>query len=249
MKSILSLITWIIFLIGVISCNVYSPLNSNNSDLDKLEEAQKCLKDLNYNCAITQYQGIKDSDLKEQKLCQVYLTKGGVTLNTLINTISKNSSKMLGDLSKTFIPWTSQKLNDLELAKTHCVSFAETSKSGDQGVLLKTIAVFSDCAIRMARTEIFRATTEAQGCAIASSTTNGTLEVGDIGQSNGVIDSDNPGMCQSDVLACQADLGSLIEADLNNGGFPDLAGAIHLLPDGITSSSTTTIRAALRTTL
>ena len=88
MKSILSLITWVTFLIGVLSCNVYSPLNSNNSDLDKLEEAQRCLKDLNYNCAIAQYEGIKDSDLKEQKLCQVYLTKGGVTLTVLINTLN-----------------------------------------------------------------------------------------------------------------------------------------------------------------
>ncbi|MCX6103426.1 MAG: hypothetical protein NT000_09235 [Proteobacteria bacterium] len=245
MKSILSLITWVTFLIGVLSCNVYSPLNSNNSDLDKLEEAQRCLKDLNYNCAIAQYEGIKDSDLKEQKLCQVYLTKGGVTLAVLINTLNKNSSKVLGNLAKNFLPWTSQKLTDLELAKTHCMNFAETSKSADLGVLLKTIAVFSDCAIRMARAEKFKATTEDQGCTIASDTTNGKLEAGDIGQSGGVL----PGMCRSDVVACGADLISVTEATLNSSGFSDLAAAIQLLPPGITSGTTITIRAALSTTL
>ena len=249
MKSILSLITWVTFLIGVLSCNVYSPLNSNNSDLDKLEEAQRCLKDLNYNCAIAQYQGIKDSDLKEQKLCQVYLTKGGVTLTVLINTLNKNSAKVLGNLSKTFLPWTSQKLTDLELAKTHCVSFAETSNSGDLGVLLKTIAVFSDCAIRMARAEKFRALAVAGDCTTASPSTNGILEAGDIGQSTGVIDSTHPGMCDSDVQACRDDLVSVTEGNLNSSGYSDLAAAIHLLPNGISSGVNTTIRAALSTTL
>ena len=250
MKSILSLITWVTFLIGVLSCNVYSPLNSNNSDLDKLEEAQRCLKDLNYNCAIAQYEGIKDSDLKEQKLCQVYLTKGGVTLTVLINTLNKNSSKVLGNLAKNFLPWTSQKLTDLELAKTHCMNFAATSNSVDQGFLLKTIAGFSDCAIRMARAEKFRALAVDGDCTTASPNTNGILEAGDIGQSTGVIDSTHPGMCRSDVEACAVDLISVAEANPNSSGFSELAAAIQLLPGGITSGAATiTIRAALSTTL
>jgi hypothetical protein len=247
MKTFFSSIVCSFFLFSLLSCNVYAPLNSNNSDLDKLEEAQKCLKDSDYACAIKQYNGLVDVTLKNQKLCQSYLSKGGVTLSVLTKQINQSSSKMLSGLAKALFPWSSQKSEDLDNAKTYCVNYSADSSSEELGILLKALAVFSHCAIRVAKAELFQATSNGGACNQTLSG-NGSLDITDIAvNSNGKLEYNAPGMCSEDVDACGADLTSVTENELTHYGFTKLAGAIHNLPSGF-NGATDLIRAAIRGT-
>ncbi len=66
-----------LLLVGIlpvlISCNIYAPLSSNSTVEDHLEEAQKCLHEGNYTCAIENYEKLPEGDLRKQKLCTVNL--------------------------------------------------------------------------------------------------------------------------------------------------------------------------------
>ncbi len=245
MKSLLSLITSSIIICIVTACNIYAPFNSNNSDLDKLEEAQKCLKDSDYSCAIEQYNGIKDTNLKNEKLCLVYLTKGGLTLNILINTLNQNSATMLSSLARALVPWSVLKGSDFDSAQTHCESLGSDSSS--QGIFLKAVGAFSHCAIRMAKADIIRSTSDSD-CNITGNS-DGNLTSTDIIQNGtGAIGDGNAGMCKVDVDTCRNDLSSLVVSELSNAGYSELAGAISLLPAGVLSADTNVVRAALKGT-
>lgn len=247
MKTFLSSILCSLFLFSILSCNAYAPLNSNNSDLDKLEEAQKCLKDSDYDCAINQYKGLGDATLKNQKLCQAYLSKGGITLSVLAKEINNSSAKMLSGLAKALFPWSSQKSEDLDNAKNYCVAYSSDSSSGEMGILLRTVAVFSHCAIRVTKAELFQATSDAGPCNQTISA-NGSLDALDIAvNSNGTLASNAPGMCSDDVNTCGQDITSITEAELTQAGFDKLAGAINNLPQGF-NLGTDSIRAAIRGT-
>ncbi|MFM8315354.1 MAG: hypothetical protein ACKOA8_13795 [Deltaproteobacteria bacterium] len=249
MKPFLHFFILSLTILSLISCNLYTPFNTTGSDLDKLEEAQKCLSDSNYDCALEQYEKLEDNTLKQQKLCQTYLSRGGVTLTVLVNSLNQNSSKMLPNYAQKFVPWTSRKSADLDLAKTHCVNFNSLSNK-EEAVLLKTIALFSHCAIRMARTDMFQAThVDINDCTTPNAQANRVLSAVDIGgDSNGELVSGSPGMCKPDVDACASDIQAISSADLNAAGFTDLAGALSKLPTGITDSNTNTVRAALKGT-
>jgi hypothetical protein len=248
MKSFFSSIAYTLGLFFILSCNVYSPLNSNNSDLDKLEEAQKCLKDSDYACAINQYKNLSDATLKNQKLCQAYLSKGGVTLSVLVKEINQSSSKMLSGLARALAPWDAQKSEDLDYAKTYCVDYSADGSSEDLGVLFKTLAVISHCSIRVAKANLFQATSNGGACN-QTLLANGTLDATDIAiNSNGKIADGAPGMCSEDVDACGVDLTSVTESQLTSSGFDKLAGALHNLPTGYNNSDTDKIRAAIRGT-
>ena len=105
MKPFLHFFILSLIILYLISCNLYTPFNTTGSDLDKLEEAQKCLSDSNYDCALEQYEKLEDNTLKQQKLCQTYLSRGGVTSTVLVNSLNQNSSKMLPNYAQKFVPW------------------------------------------------------------------------------------------------------------------------------------------------
>jgi hypothetical protein len=233
----------------LVSCNLYTPLNTSGSDSDKLEEAQVCLKDNDYQCAIDQYEKIEDAALKQQKLCQIYLTRGGITLSILVNVLNENSSKIIVNLGNRLLPWTSNKSADLQLAKTHCSEYRNLSSDSDAS-LLKVTALFSDCAIRMARTDRFQSTTVDDTCTLANfSSSNGLLTAPDIGGDGaGSIDT-TPGMCSSDVNACVSDVIALknSQSELSGLGFSDIGGAAGQLPQEIVDGvATNAARAALK---
>jgi hypothetical protein len=229
MKTFFSSIVCSFFLFSLLSCNVYAPLNSNNSDLDKLEEAQKCLKDSDYACAISQYKNLSDPTLKNQKLCQAYLSKGGVTLSVLVKEINNSSTKMLSGLARALTPWDAQKSEDLDNAKTYCTAYFGDSSSQKMGLLLNTISLFSHCAIRVAKANLFQATHDTGPCNQTLSTDN-SLTATDIAlTSDGTVGTNSPGMCPKDVQDCGDDLVSvaLSESDLSSLGFDNIANAIN----------------------
>jgi len=249
MKLFCHFLIILLFIPFLVSCNLYTPFNTGGSDLDKLEEAQACLKDNDYQCAIENYEKIENATLKQQKLCQIYLTRGGITLSILVNVLNENSSKILINLGNRLIPWTSNKSADLQLAKTHCSEYRNLSSELDAS-LLKATALFSDCAIRMARTDLFQSTTSEDTCTLANfSSKNGLLTAPDIGgDENGSI-STNPGMCSADVNACVSNVIALknSEGELSASGFSDIAGAVEKLPADIsTGVATNAARAALK---
>lgn len=234
------------------SCNVYTPFNTNGADLDKLEEAQVCLKQNDWDCAIEQYQKLNDNTLKQQKLCQTYLSRGGITLSVLVNILNKNSEKILVNLGNELIPWTSNKSQDLELAKTHCGNFSSLSPSGDS-LFLKTTSLLAHCAVRMARTDRFQAIPSDDTCTMANISSNGVLGAGDVCQTaDGSLEDSGvakPGMCSQDVNACVSDILAVkdVASELSSLGFSDLAGAAGKLPANIVESvPTNTARLALK---
>ena len=245
MKYFRSCIKWVLGLSVISACNLYTPFNTNTSDLDKLEEAQKCLNDEDYICAIQQYQEIKDTNLKNQKLCQAYLTKGGLKLEDLVNTLNKNSGTVLSNLAKELMPWTPSRSEDFDTAQTHCSALS--ASTGSDAIFLKTVGAFTRCAYRMAKADVLKGSSNSS-CNLTG-LSDGLLTSSDIGGDGaGALSGANPGMCKTDVDTCRSDMVLLSESELSSAGYTDLAGAIDKLPSGITNSSTDTVRAALRGT-
>ena len=238
MKSFLSFIILGLSISALLSCNVYAPFNSNHSDLDKLEEAQKCLKSSDFECAIKQYEKLGDSKLKTQKLCQVYLTKGGITLKVLNDTINKTGGTMISKLALELMPFDIDKFSDFDLAKTNCENFAAANPSDGLGVLLKTIAEFSHCAIRMAKTHTFQGTSDADtACNQPPNNLAPNLVREDITPNNL---GGYPGMCYSDAVACYNDLKAVSYSVLTDAGYENLSGAMKVLQDQLPGSADAT---------
>ena len=235
----------------LLSCNAYSPLNSTSSIEDRLEEAQKCLRDSDYGCAITHYNALPDGKLKSEKLCMVHLAKGGVTLTTLINTVNKNNSKVLGNFAQTLMPWSSTKSADLDTAKTQCTNFAADGTSGNQGILLRTLSLMAHCSIRMAKTDQFLGNAETDTTCTTAGNASGTVTTGDIGPVNGIIGSGTNGMCAADVTSCVGDISALSASALTTAGLTDLKGALDSIPAALkdATSATAAIRIAIQSTI
>jgi len=237
----------------IVSCNVYTPLNTNGTDTDKLEEAQVCLKDSNWDCALEQYNQLKDNTLKEEKLCQVYLSRGGITLSVLVNILNEDTDKLLLNLGNELLPWNRDKSRDLDLAKTHCSNFRSLSNSAD-AVFLKTTSLLAHCAIRLARTDRFQAIPSDDTCTLDNiSSHNGILGANDVCQSNdgslGGAGAEKPGMCSQDVDVCAQDIIAVkdVQTELSDLGFSELGGAAGKLPSDIVSNvPTNTARLALK---
>ena len=209
------------------------------------------MRDSDFGCAITHYNALSDGALKQQKLCLVYLAKGGVTLTALINTINKNDSKLLGNLANRLTPWSSTKSADLDLAKTHCANFAAESSSGDQGTLLKSISLFSHCAIRIAKTDQFVAISSSDTACTTSGNNVGGITAADIGPSSGDISSTSVGMCPADVTTCVSDIAGISGTGLTNAGLGDIKSSLDAIPANLkdTSAATSAQRIAIRSTI
>lgn len=238
------------FLLG---CNVYSPFVGSGSDEDRVEAARKCLHEGDYQCAITFYSEIESEELRNRKLCEVYLSQGGMTLNVLINTIISSNSNMLGELAQSLVPWTQEKSDSFDQAKTYCTAFeqvATTTVSLNSAVLLKSISLFTHCAIRIAKTDKYVATSNADTACNTAGNSSGTITTDDITtNSDGSITS--TGMCATDVTACGVDISGIDGDALSNAGLSGVQGALNSVPDALksTSSGTDATRGAIRDSL
>lgn len=236
---------WLLFVVVVISligCNAYRPFNSKSEINDYLEEAQRCLHDGDFDCAISNYNALPDGAQKQEKLCLVYLSKGGMSLSDLVSVVNQSSNTMLGALAQSLVPWTAAKSDSIDLAKTHC---ADSSLTGtNTGVLLKALSLYSHCAIRMAKTDVYVATSNGDTNCNTAGDGDGRITSNDISDnSNGTISS--RGMCSADVTTCATDLNGISNGELASAGLSDLENAFDALPAGSTSGTTTTARAAL----
>ncbi len=108
-KKTVTHFVFIFSILAIAACNIYKPLSKAQSTEDIIEDAQKCLHDNDYACAIENYLKLPSGELRAQKLCTVSLARGGFTLTALINVIQTRSNKMLGLLANTLAPFSDAK--------------------------------------------------------------------------------------------------------------------------------------------
>lgn len=234
-------------LASLTSCNIYGPLDFASSDEAHLEAALKCLHEHDYDCAIEEYNQISDNSLKQQKLCVVNLTKAGFTLSMMINTLKQQNDNMLGTLAQALIPWTATKASATAAAQTACTTYsglAVGTTAANLSVLLETVARTANCAIHMARADLFRE--DSNGACNLTGDSDGIMEQSDISVDNtGAVSGGNPGMCQEDVQVCSNTIASVSPAALAAAGLPDISSAMSLIPAGVVSGVTNTARGGL----
>ncbi len=252
MEKLIRLFTWLVPLSLLVSCNLYAPLTGDSSEEDHLEEARHCLHDGDYDCAIKEYGKLADGSLKQQKLCTVHLSKMGFTLSTLINTVSEQSNKVLGNLANKLGTWTSTKYDSAVLAKEQCGLYAAQSDSGDLGVLLKTISLMSHCANLISKVDqITGVDDDSDAECTTAGAKDGTVTKADIGDSSGAVSSGTPGMCAKDVQACLQDILAISPSQLSSSGLGDIKGAYDAIPAELRTDGALTpaVRQGLRSVI
>lgn len=207
----------------VLSCNVYKSFAAPSSVVEYIEEAQRCLADGNYDCAITNYNLLPTGTQKTEKLCIVNIARAGLGISTLIDIVTNgaSSTEMLGNLAEQLLPYSTVKEAAAEAAITNCILLG----TDDTATLLKTLAYTVDCSVRISKTDTLVATVDA-GNATCNSTTpgnaSGTITAADITKNgSGTLSGAQPGMCQKDVNACVTDINnaSALNGGLSTAGF------------------------------
>jgi len=253
MEKIFRVFTLAAFLPLLLSCNIYAPLTGNSSDEDHLEEAQKCLHNGNYDCAIAEYNKLPEGSLKKQKLCTAHLSKMGFTLSSLINTVQEQSSGVLGKLANNLGVWSADKYASSEAARAACLDFSAQSDSGDLGVLLKTLGLLGHCANLVSKADLIVGVTddENEDCTTAGNS-SGTVNQADITKDgSGSATPSNPGMCAKDAVACRTDILALDPSSLDDSGLGDIKGAYDQIPEELKDEGAgiAALRSGLATTL
>ncbi len=225
----------ILFLI--VSCNIYSPFTTLNSDEDRKEQALKCLHDDDYDCAIEQYDKMTDVQSKSIRKCMTYISKGGMGLKTFLDVFmsKEDINYALGRLAQTLAKNTSSysemetKIDALTEGKTACDEYvAIKGTSDDFAILFKSLSRFGHCAILMAKADFCTCTSDtAAQCTENASGLKDGLTKGDIYDGlDGKISSD--GMCSSDATACSEDLSQV--TSLNVGEFGSMKQILDQIP-------------------
>ncbi len=255
MKKMKQPLVYLAFLPVLLSCNIYEPLAKKSTPEEYIEAARACLHKGDYACAIENYNELPAGKQKNEKLCSVYLAKGGVTLKSLISVIPTGNATMLGALANTLIPWSETRSSDIASAKTACTDLAADSTSGDTGALLKAVANFADCAVRLAKTASYQSVAAGDSCNTVNTSAPTALRASDIGPTNGVISTATPGMCSTDVTACVTDISAVSGSSLTGAGLTDIATAFTSIPDALknnaaaTESAIATARISIRTVI
>lgn len=235
------------------ACNIYSPFAQKSSTLDYVEEGEKCLNNNDYGCAVTAYSAIPDPETRYFKLCSVYLAQGGLTLDMLINTVSSQSATMLGALAQGFVPWTQSKSDALDNAKTNCASYASSASTTvgmNTATLLQSLGYLAHCAIRIAKTDVFLGSSNADTTCNTPGPNTGQITQSDVCDSaSGSIAS--TGMCAADVDTCTVDLSSINNSALSGSGATNISSAVNQVPAALRTSGTATIaaRSAIRSAI
>ncbi len=229
----------------ITSCNLYSPLQGGGSELDHLEVAQKCLTDGNYVCAAAEYNALAEGQLKQQKLCTLYITQAGFGLSQLINVFTNANSKVLGKIANAILPYNAAKLDAIDKAKTACTAFNTLVKAGtvtsdkQLGALLSTLSLFTSCGVRLGKATTGMATSDTDTACTTTSTTPNSVSAATVSAAgDGSVSAGQPGMCPADAIQCAIDLTSVDAASIRAAGFDDVATAAEQIPAAAKNSAT-----------
>lgn len=228
MVLLLRIPLWLFLLFVLLRCNVYAPLRSASSDADYLEEATKCLHDNDAACAAEQYEKLSNADLKNEKLCTLYVSEAGLGLSA-IPAIKEAGAKMLSAIAGKLLPWSQVKSDASDKAVTYCTNLAASPSAGDLSTLLKFISILTHCSTRIAKTDQFVASSNSDTACTTAGNGDGKITQSDIGDGAlGTITS--KGMCSADVRTCITDLASMSTGDLEKAGYTDLKDALNKIP-------------------
>ena len=219
-------------------CNALQAFQGDGSDLDKIELAEKCLRDGDFDCAVTNYTLISDVNLRAEKLCAARLSQAGFGISQLVTVLIDNSgsASVLGRLAEALVTWTQARQTAADAAKTQCAAFYAanpnpTDIKRNRAVLLKALSAFVHCATLVAKTDVLR-------------TENGTTctfpwqrngPIGPDSASNdatlGTVSAGNAGMCNADVAACVDDFSEIsTDTAVLGSSVPDIATAYSNIP-------------------
>lgn len=254
MKYFIPATVGLVTFFSVVACNLYAPFTANTTQEDHLEEAQKCLHEGNFSCAVDNYQLLTDEKLKNEKLCTVSMARAGFTLTNLINTVTQKSDSVLGNLARNISPWTTEKKTAADDAKSYCKSYKDSVASGTDneknlGTLLRALSVLLHCSNRISRADLYQGTSDADEECTTAGNADGEIDTSDISTSNdGTIGAGQKGMCTTDVIACRDDVSSLTKDELEKAGLGDIASALDSIPADLKDDNAVTavVRGALR---
>jgi len=251
MKNKIKILLGTLLVIAVLfGCNVYSPLTSPSIEEEYIEQAQKCLHDGDYACALEQYSLLSDGAKKSEKLCIVNMARAGFTLSVLIDIASNRTSgsNMVGLMANRLIPWSQEKQNAVVTAVTHCNALATQNPTGKIAVLLKSLGLLMDCSVRMAKADMLIGSSLTDTACTTAGNNNGRVTSSDMSQSS---DGSGSGMCAADVTQCLADFSAVPSTQLADAGLSDLKANYDAMPAALKTTSTGTQvgRAQLKNTV
>lgn len=236
------------------SCNLYYPLDAKSTEQDHLEIAQKCLTSGDFACAEVEYNALTTPSLKNQKLCTLYISQAGFGLSQMIKLSNNANAQVLGTIANAILPYTAAKLAAVDKAKTYCSAFNDIAKNSTAddaklGALLKTLSLFTSCAVRLARTTSVMATSDTDtACSTPSTSPNAVTRNSITTLGDGSLSPAAPGMCSADAVQCANDL---ITADsaVINAGLDGFKSTLSNVPAGAKGAASSPIRLGLQQTL
>jgi hypothetical protein len=246
------ILAWVSFLPILTCCNVYAPLSTVNTDEDYREQAESCLQQSDYSCAISNYNKLSDPTEKGQDLCTVDMSQAGMSLSALVNVVTNQSTgtQLLGALAQQLIPWGTTKAAAATSAVTQCNGIPNNSNSASLNNFLQVLSLILDCSTRMAKTDQYVAVSDSDTTCDTPGNNNGLIEAVDISvdPSGGPLSSSSPGMCTTDVTACVNDISeaAVLTNALQDAGLGDLAGNLVPVAAALDSLNGDAAREALR---
>lgn len=257
MKNTLSF--YLVVLLGLPllgGCNIYAPIAG---DGEPLEKAISCLHKGDFACAIEAYNRLPDGNEKLQKLCTVRMAQAGFSLSALIdifNNAESQGAQVLGAFANALLPYSAEREEGAAAAVTACNDYqAATAGSAPQeenfGVLLRSLSLFLDCAVRMAKTDTLVADSTGETACNTPGNGDGVVDETDIGPADGDLDAGGTGMCPADVIQCATNIGNLSGPALNNAELSGLSEALNNVPPDLigTGAGENAIRSAIRQTV
>jgi hypothetical protein len=238
----------------LLSCNVYKNFASPGNSVEYIEEAQRCLADGNYDCAIANYSKVTDANTKNEKLCIVNIARAGLGMSALIDVItnSGSGSRVLRNLAEKVMPYSTTKEEAAAASITACALMA----SSDTATLLKSLSYLVDCGVRVAKTDTLITSVDNGGTtcnSTASGDASGTITATDIGgdPATGVLSVTHPGMCTYDAQQCKSDLlnAQALNGGLSTSGFDSIASNITALSSLYGAATDSLARLAIRTSV
>lgn len=222
-RKLLRLSAWMAVVPLTVSCNIYSPFETDSSVQDHLEAARKCEHQNDYDCAVTEYAKLPAGELQEEKLCLANLGRAGFTLTTLINTFKTQTVSVLGSIANQLLPYTDDKGAAVVEAKTHCFNYMTLAAASDPklAALLNTLGAFVHCATMMAKTTAYAATGSTD-CNARNTVLTAVTKTSIAANASGSVNNSAPGMCRLDALSCVDDFGKIDAASLQNAQLTDV---------------------------
>jgi len=157
-------------------------------------------------------------------------------------------NKILGKIAQQVMPWTSAKATAVTSAQTYCANFATTATNAKFAALMLSLSRMLDCSLRIAKTDLYVGTSNADTSCTTPGNANGVLTATDVDPSG--TGSGVNAMCAADITACSTQIAAISLTQLNASGLDSISGNITTIQTALGLAGTTDIaRTALAGTI